>query len=376
MKFLKLLLAIFILLIVVMGLALLAVVIFINPNKLKPVIAEEVLNRTGYQLIFDGKFKWSFYPNLGVSVDKMKLKLPQESQAFIELQQVTIFTRLGDFWRDYKKLSGDVLIKDVFWLKVHAKDTQFRFHWQNHSVRFDPIIATLYNGTLTGSILGSEMNINPKWNFKAAVHGLNVKPLLQDISGQSSKLMLSGTGQFEIEGKTQGHTKAESLEYLNAHVSFDVANGILSGININYLVQSADALLNDQSIPAPPSLNQTNFSRMSGSFGIENGIAQTEDLTLLSDSFLTKGKGNINLPSETINFDLKIQPHQTTQLLWDIPVLIVGDLHHPTIKLDTKEIEKILARKALERIKKEVQQKIKKEVPGKTGEFLQNLLGP
>ena len=71
--------------IIVIGLSIvfLAVVAFgafialIDPNELKTLITNEVKKSTGHELVIDGDIKWTFWPRLGLSIDKLALKNPQ-----------------------------------------------------------------------------------------------------------------------------------------------------------------------------------------------------------------------------------------------------------------------------------------------------------
>ncbi len=62
MKFLKILVSVLLLIVFVGVLAVVCLYIFIDPNKLKPVIIEEVKNQAGYDLNIEGNLSWSFIP--------------------------------------------------------------------------------------------------------------------------------------------------------------------------------------------------------------------------------------------------------------------------------------------------------------------------
>ncbi|MCM2131426.1 AsmA family protein [Larsenimonas rhizosphaerae] len=49
---------------------------FLDPNDLKPRLAEAVKAQTGLELSLDGPLSWSFYPHLGVSIEDASARLP------------------------------------------------------------------------------------------------------------------------------------------------------------------------------------------------------------------------------------------------------------------------------------------------------------
>ena len=85
MKFLRITLSNFVLLILVSIFAVASLVWLVDPNKLKPALTEKVLRDTGYQLVIDGSLTWTFYPHFGVKVAHMSLTAPKQTAPFVEL---------------------------------------------------------------------------------------------------------------------------------------------------------------------------------------------------------------------------------------------------------------------------------------------------
>lgn len=77
MKKLLLILAIPVL-VIVLGVA--ALVMFVNPNQFKPMLAEQVKNQTGLDLEISGDISWQFFPSVGLELGQTSLKNPQGFQ--------------------------------------------------------------------------------------------------------------------------------------------------------------------------------------------------------------------------------------------------------------------------------------------------------
>lgn len=58
-------------------LAIAGILFVINPNDFKPLLTEEVKKATGLDLIIEGDIHWQFWPNVGLSVEKLRLKNPE-----------------------------------------------------------------------------------------------------------------------------------------------------------------------------------------------------------------------------------------------------------------------------------------------------------
>lgn len=375
MKWLKKLLAVVILFVFVIAIAFTALVMFVDPNKLKPIVINEVKTRTGYTLQIDGQLSWSLYPHISIAVPHMSLSLPQQATAFIDVEKVNIAMSLMDLLRGQEKWQGDIHIASLRYLNIHAKDVQFNATWQDQVLNLQSIQASLYGGSLTGTAQGRELDNNPRWVWDAQFKQVQVKPLLQDLNGSSSKLMLSGLADVTFIGQTQGSTNEQVLSHLNGTMTFNVTQGVLEGVDLNYLLQTADAIINRRDIPAPASLNQTTFTNFTGAAQIKNGIAETNHLTLTSPTFVVNGTGTLNLMNQVTYMQLQVKSQQLLNTQWEIPVLVTGDVTRPDVRLDRLEIEKMLAKEEIDKIKSKASEFINQNISGKPSQYLQKLLG-
>ena len=374
-KALKMMTWIVVLFLLVCVLALGALYFFADPNKLKPAITAEVKKRTGYQLVFDGKLSWSLYPQMGVKAEHVTLAEPGQQKPFVDLKRVNIAIEPLQLLYGTSKLRGEVHIAEVIFMNVHLTSTLVGLHWQDNSLILRPIQASFYNGSLSGMARGKDFTATPAWNWDITLSHVDMLPFIRDANGESSKLKLSGTGQVRINASTTGVTRQQMLSNLNGATDFSVQNGVVDGVDLNYLLKTADALLNKQAVAAPEDISLTKFDSFTGSMLLTSGVAQTSNLLLTAPAFKVKGQGRYNLPAKTIDLALQISAQQELNSHWDIPVQMQGELSHPTIALDMREINKQIATRELEKVKDKVREEIKDRVPGKAGEYLQSLLG-
>lgn len=345
-----------------------------DPNKLKPVISAEVVKRTGYKLVFDGDLSWSLYPQVGVKAVHITLTAPQQKRPFLDLRGVNIALELTQLFRGINKMQGEVHITEVTLRNVHASSALVGLHWQNKILTLRPLQASLYGGSLSGMVSGKNFATSPAWNGDVTLNHVDIKPFLRDANGDASKLKLSGIGQVRINVSTQGDNVKTMLDNLNGVTDFNIQNGAVEGIDLNYLLKTADAVLNRKPVEAPHQMGQTEFTSFVGSALINNGLAQSNNLVLTSSAFKVKGQGNYNLPQQAIDLDLLVQSQQELNTQWEIPVLVKGDVRHPSVGLDMRELNKIIAARELDKVKDKVEDKIKK-ISSQADKILQNLIG-
>lgn len=94
-QLLRILLAAVGILAVVAVAAVVYVTTFLDPEDFKPRLTDVVEERTGLNLSLDGALSWSFYPRIGVSVEKARAWLPEQSTenaafAAIERAEVSV----------------------------------------------------------------------------------------------------------------------------------------------------------------------------------------------------------------------------------------------------------------------------------------------
>lgn len=374
-KVVKLFTWIFALFFAVALLALGALYVFADPNKLKPVIADEVLKRTGYHLVFDGDLSWSLYPQVGVKAQHITLTEPNQQKPFIDLKRVNIAVEPLQIIFGGHSVGGEVHISDLTLLNVHMTSALVGLNYQGGAIIFQPLQATLYGGSLSGYARGKDFSSVPAWNWDVTLNHVDMLPLLLDANGANTKLKISGTGQLKISASTRGTDPQQLMSNLNGATDFSVTNGKVEGIDIINQLEVANSLINKDSSVAQQASGVTSYDAMTGSILINNGVAQTTNLSLTAPDFKASGQGQYNIPERNIDLALKVNSPKVLNGEWYLPINIHGPLSSPSIQLDLAEINKQVAQHEVSKVKAEANELIKKRLPGKAGEFLQNVIG-
>lgn len=354
--------------------ALSALYLLADPNKLKPVIASEVKKRTGYDLLIDGNLSWSIYPQIGVKAQHIVMTAPGQTRPFIDMRRVNIAVVLSQLIHGYSQMKGEVHIGEVTLMNVHLNSALVGLHWQDNILTLRPIQAALYGGSLNGFARGKNFSGTPAWNWDFTLTHVDMQPLLLDANGPSSQFKLQGTGRVQIVASTQGLSRQEMLQNLNGTTNFVIQNGAVQGIDVDYLLKTVSALVDKDAATPPESSNETRFSSFAGGLLISNGLAQTNDLLLTADTFTVKGQGSYQLPSQTIDLALQMKAPDINKN-WEVPFAIRGALSKPSVVLDMREVSKQVAAKEIDKAKDKVRDTIKEKIPGPAGDYLQTLLG-
>ena len=266
----------------------------------------------------------------------------------------------------------------------HVKLSQviFPLHYQIGVLELSPITADFYQGSLQTNAKVNLTGALPQIAMQGKLLNVHTEPLLQDLDGNNQKLKLVGIGNMEWQITTMGPNANAFVKNLNgkAHVSFN--QGILQGIDIGYLLDSAYAFAKQKTLTTA-NARQTDFGSLIGSVVFRDGIIINDDLLFDSQRFKSSGKGSIDLVNQKIDFHLQTVVNQSAMDQRDdwgnlyglpIPIDITGRLADPTIRLDTTVLAKAVAEQQIKKIETKVQDKIKDKVQGKAGELLQNLL--
>ena len=205
------------------------------------------------------------------------------------------------------------------------------FQFSNNLLTFNPMNAQFYQGNYQGK---ATVNLNPKIPVITAqnqFNQINTALLFQDLINKS-QIQLAGLATLNLNVSTAGDTTDGLIRNLNGQGHFNLDQGALKGINLSYWIALGKALLKHEATPKSTGPD-TPFDKFNGSFNINQGIVNNNDLIISSGRLRVNGKGMLNLPLQQINYELQAQP-----ILADgspegiaIPIRISGPLQHVSI---------------------------------------------
>ena len=168
----------------------------------------------------------------------------------------------------------------------------------------NPINANLYGGSVVGSL--SVVSASPtRFALQQTLSGVQVGPLLKDAINKDP---IEGRGNVHLDVTSRGNLVSQLKKQLAGTARLDLRDGAIRGVNIAQAIRSAKARLGelrgrDSAQGGTASTDEkTDFSELSGSFRIANGIAHNEDLTIKSPLVRVNGSGDINIGEDRLDY--------------------------------------------------------------------------
>lgn len=167
-------------------------------------------------------------------------------------------------------------------------------------IALENIAASLYDGTLSSTMTLNAKNDVPVYSFLAALTKVESDPLLADLREADSPL--TGNANFNANLTTQGNSVNGLTSGLNGNFDAAFLDGSINGINIGYQLRRAKAAIKGQKLSEDDKQIKTDFSSLSVSASIENGVVTSDDLDMRSPLLRLSGAGVVDLPAEYLDY--------------------------------------------------------------------------
>ncbi|OEC39654.1 AsmA family protein [Aeromonas sp. DNP9] len=227
----------------------------------------------------------------------------------------------------------------------------------------------------SATVAGGQVNANgvldarqqpATYKVHKQVAGVNIRPLLQTLA-QSD--LLEGKGDLDVQVQGRGLSALALRNGMQGKVTLKLSDGALHGINLPEMIREARATLTGKGAEQVKEARKTDFSALTASFQIADGIARSNDIQLFAPALRVKGEGQTALVPESLDFlfltsiveSSKGQGGKDVDELKEItiPVRIGGHWQAPSYQLDVKALlsnNKLLEDKA----RKEAERGLKK----------------
>ena len=157
----------------------------------------------------------------------------------------------------------------------------------------------LYGGSGSVSLALNGAKSRPALKSRINLQNVQVKPLIQKSSGHN---FLSGAATLALDVVSSGSNQRELISALNGTGKLDVADGAIEGLNIPGFLRNIQSGKFLQA--SSKSTEKTDFSELTANFSIERGMLKNEDLAMKGPLLRMGGKGVVNLPAETLDYQL------------------------------------------------------------------------
>jgi len=273
------------------------------------------------------------------------------------------------------RVNGRLSAKQIKVQNLRLNDVELNITGKNGVLNLDPMKMNLYGGSFQGSVQIDARARQPKYRVREKMNGVQVGKLMTDFIGEDR---VSGELAANVEINTRGEWLSALKKNSNGKMNIAIKDGALKGFNLRYSIDQAKAKLKNQ--PAPPqALQTTDFSALSLSGKIKNGVFSSNDLNLQAPLLRVGGEGKANLNDNTVDYLVKAKlvgtvagqdgggQDELTGLL--IPVRIKGPFESPDIDVQLDEMLKGIAAK----LRAEEQAKLKAAIEKQKAELERQL---
>jgi AsmA protein len=207
---------------------------------------------------------------------------------------------------------------------------------------------------------------------KETLSGVAIGPLVKDLMARDA---VEGRGDVSVDVSAAGPTVNAMKKALDGTARIEMKDGALKGINLTEVLRKTRAAFGSKSAQQQPADQgqRTDFSAMSASFVIKDGVARNDDLDVRAPLVRVGGAGDIDIGNSQLNYLAKATVVATSKGQGGadlehlsgvtVPVKLTGPFDAPKYEIDYRSIAGDAAKA-----------KVKEEVKEKVGKKLRDLL--
>lgn len=207
-------------------------------------------------------------------------------------------------------------------------------------LKLSPLTAALYGGRLRTD-LAADLRRDPiRSTLGLDLSDMLLGGLLKDVLGEEKA---TGTTRLTLDLAASGEDARSLARSLDGRAGVALRGGVLRGFQVIPQAVRAQAAAGDPKNRADTGEKQQEFSDITASFTIKDGIARTGDLAFNADHLKVTGSGLADLGRQAL--DYKIRADITGMPV--IPFTVRGPFEDVSASLDAAEFAKGLARGAV-----------------------------
>jgi len=257
-------------------------------------------------------------------------------------------------------IDGSFKIGQMKVQNLRMNDVDTKLTAKNGKVSLKPVTLNTYDGTVEATVVIDVNADKPKYGVSKTIQGVQVGDLLKDYSGKAA---ISGLLNAKANLTTRGEWLSKLKQNSNGTMQLEFLDGAINGFNLRQSIDTAKAKFSGKDAPSDETL-KTDFSSLTISGVIRNGVFSSDDLDLQAPLLRVGGEGSANLNSEMVDYlvNAKLvgtiegqQGKSGDQLAGlEIPVRIKGPFDNPEIDVQLEEMLKAKVDAEKEKLKAEI----------------------
>lgn len=268
-------------------------------------------------------------------------------------------------------LDAKIQIGQLRYTTVDAKDVRLALKAQKGLLSVPAFSMKAFGGDIAAS--GSATaSTSPRITLKPQISNVDIYALLKQFAGFEK---IEGKATVNGDLTMQGGDTQALKNSLSGNIHSRVIDGAWRGINLAKTIREAKAAISslkggEQSV-STNAVEKTDFTELSASVLLNQGIASNKDLSMKSPLLRVSGEGEVNLRTSSLNYLLKATVVDTSKGQMGaerdklhgvtVPVRIKGALSEPKYSLDLTAAIKENAGAKLDEVKQEAKQKLEEK---------------
>ncbi len=252
----------------------------------------------------------------------------------------------------------------LYGLRLSAFNAGIRV--ENSRLHLDPLSAVLYQGKATGS---ASVSAASKFSLRQKLSGISIGPLVRDMT---KKDIIEGKGDVSADLFANGSSFGELKKTLGGHVSLHLFDGAVRGIDLVSALRGIRSKIGGMETGMANASEKTDFSELSATFEIRNGVARNSDLAAKSPLLRLGGEGEIDLGRSRLDYLARVSVVATLQGQGGaelpqlkgvtLPLRISGPFDSLRYSLDLGSLVKGELKSRVEEKKMEIRKKMNEEI--------------
>ena len=243
-------------------------------------------------------------------------------------------------------INGDLKIAKMKMQNLHMTDFALRLIANKGLVELKPVRVNMYGGEVVANVAIDVRGDLPKYGVGKSLKDVQVGDLLKDYMGESP---ISGRMNAEVNLTTRGEWVSKLKQNSNGTMQLAFEDGALEGFNLRQSIEEAKARIKGDDVPEVKT-RKTDFSSLTISGVIKNGVFSSDDLDLQAPLLRVGGKGIADLNREEVDYLVNAKVVGTSKGQGGdsadelggltIPVRIKGPFTDPKIDVQLEEMLK------------------------------------
>ena len=264
--------------------------------------------------------------------------------------------------------NGSFEIERAFLSGMEFTNLELGLQSAGGKLRLNPLAADLYDGTYNGDVRIDASQDIPSISVHERLAGVNLASLAKSMFEQDN---ITGTinGSFALSGA--GRNLAAIRQDLDGNMSLEIFDGAWEGTDVWHQLRTARAMFRQEPAPAPDLPARTEFTSVSATGMVTDGIFENDDLIISLPFLQLTGKGFVDLPAGQVDYSAEARVLDKPELMSGVtedeladftktvvPIKITGSLNSPSVRPDFEAVFRQQVEGALDEKKEELKNRL------------------